>query len=83
MSCSSLLSELAYILQWSLGHQIHMYNKNIIFTLQQNRFDMCCCVKTEPEEDTDESVGVLFRIFKNHYAPFLLKEWVRPIVVRS
>ncbi|XP_053185767.1 NPC intracellular cholesterol transporter 1 [Scomber japonicus] len=45
-----------------------------------NRFDICCCVKL-PEGQEAKTDGFLFRFFKKIYAPFILKEWVRPIVV--
>ncbi|XP_041848223.1 NPC intracellular cholesterol transporter 1 [Melanotaenia boesemani] len=45
-----------------------------------NRFDICCCVKL-PEGQEVKTHGFLFRFFKKIYAPFILKEWVRPIVV--
>uniref|UniRef100_A0A8C8JNR2 SSD domain-containing protein n=1 Tax=Oncorhynchus tshawytscha TaxID=74940 RepID=A0A8C8JNR2_ONCTS len=47
-----------------------------------NRLDIVCCVKLPvgQEEKTD---GFLFHFFKKVYAPFILKEWVRPIVVSA
>ncbi|XP_072220630.1 NPC intracellular cholesterol transporter 1 [Leuresthes tenuis] len=45
-----------------------------------NRFDICCCVKL-PEGQEVKTQGFLFRFFKKVYAPFILKEWVRPIIV--
>ncbi|XP_038157542.1 NPC intracellular cholesterol transporter 1 [Cyprinodon tularosa] len=45
-----------------------------------NRLDICCCVKL-PERQEVKTEGFLFRFFKKVYAPFILKEWVRPIVV--
>ncbi|XP_072296982.1 NPC intracellular cholesterol transporter 1 [Eucyclogobius newberryi] len=45
-----------------------------------NRLDMCCCVKL-PEGQETKTEGCLFRFFKKVYAPFVLSEWVRPIVV--
>uniref|UniRef100_A0A8C7IBG8 Niemann-Pick disease, type C1 n=1 Tax=Oncorhynchus kisutch TaxID=8019 RepID=A0A8C7IBG8_ONCKI len=47
-----------------------------------NRLDIVCCVKLPvgQEERTD---GFLFHFFKKVYAPFILKEWVRPIVVSA
>ncbi|XP_028988073.1 NPC intracellular cholesterol transporter 1 [Betta splendens] len=45
-----------------------------------NRFDIMCCVKL-PEGQETKTDGLLFRFFKKVYAPFILKEWVRPIVV--
>ncbi|KAM9439657.1 NPC intracellular cholesterol transporter 1 [Clarias gariepinus] len=47
---------------------------------ERNRLDILCCFKLPegPEENTD---SILFRFFKRFYAPFLLKDWVRPLVV--
>uniref|UniRef100_A0AAY5ECK4 SSD domain-containing protein n=1 Tax=Electrophorus electricus TaxID=8005 RepID=A0AAY5ECK4_ELEEL len=47
---------------------------------ERNRLDILCCVKLSDasEEKTD---GVLFYFFKKMYAPFVLKDWVRPLVV--
>uniref|UniRef100_A0A665VH95 SSD domain-containing protein n=1 Tax=Echeneis naucrates TaxID=173247 RepID=A0A665VH95_ECHNA len=45
-----------------------------------NRFDIVCCVKL-PEVQETKTDGFLFRFFKKVYAPFILKEWVRPIIV--
>ncbi|XP_034038558.1 NPC intracellular cholesterol transporter 1 [Thalassophryne amazonica] len=45
-----------------------------------NRLDILCCLKLSSgqQEKTD---GCLFRFFKKIYAPFILKEWVRAIIV--
>ncbi|XP_047225004.1 NPC intracellular cholesterol transporter 1 [Girardinichthys multiradiatus] len=45
-----------------------------------NRLDICCCVKL-PERREVKTEGLLFRFFKKVYSPFILKEWVRPIIV--
>ncbi|MEQ2315140.1 NPC intracellular cholesterol transporter 1 [Ameca splendens] len=45
-----------------------------------NRLDICCCVKL-PEHQEVKTEGLLFRFFKKVYSPFILKEWVRPIIV--
>ncbi|XP_062285377.1 NPC intracellular cholesterol transporter 1 [Scomber scombrus] len=45
-----------------------------------NRFDICCCVKLQEGQEA-KTDGFLFRFFKKIYAPFILKDWVRPIVV--
>ncbi|KAM9845012.1 NPC intracellular cholesterol transporter 1 [Aulostomus maculatus] len=45
-----------------------------------NRLDIICCVKL-PEGQETKTDSLLFRFFKKIYAPFVLKEWVRPIVV--
>ncbi|XP_043921296.1 NPC intracellular cholesterol transporter 1 isoform X2 [Protopterus annectens] len=47
---------------------------------ESNRIDILCCIKqsTEEQKNTD---GCLFKFFKYIYAPFVLKNWVRPIVI--
>uniref|UniRef100_A0A8C4F4B2 Niemann-Pick disease, type C1 n=1 Tax=Dicentrarchus labrax TaxID=13489 RepID=A0A8C4F4B2_DICLA len=45
-----------------------------------NRLDIICCVKL-PEGQEAKTESFLFRFFKKVYAPFILKEWVRPIIV--
>ncbi|KAI1902029.1 hypothetical protein AGOR_G00040500 [Albula goreensis] len=47
---------------------------------EANRLDIVCCV-TLPEGQEQKTEGCLFHFFKKIYAPFVLKEWVRPIVV--
>uniref|UniRef100_A0A8C1HIN0 Niemann-Pick disease, type C1 n=1 Tax=Cyprinus carpio carpio TaxID=630221 RepID=A0A8C1HIN0_CYPCA len=47
---------------------------------EANRPDILCCVKLS-EGQQGKSEGCLFRFFKKIYAPFILKDWVRPLVV--
>ncbi|CAL8345138.1 unnamed protein product [Merluccius merluccius] len=47
---------------------------------EKNRLDILFCVKL-PEGHEEKTDGWLFRFFKKIYAPFIMKEWVRPIVV--
>ncbi|XP_073710084.1 NPC intracellular cholesterol transporter 1 [Misgurnus anguillicaudatus] len=47
---------------------------------EANRVDILCCVKL-PERQQAKSEGCLFLFFKKIYAPFILKDWVRPLVV--
>ncbi|XP_067833782.1 NPC intracellular cholesterol transporter 1 [Heptranchias perlo] len=47
---------------------------------ESNRMDIMCCVKQE-KVDTGHSEELLFKCFKHIYAPFLLTNWVRPIVI--
>ncbi|XP_023671417.1 NPC intracellular cholesterol transporter 1 [Paramormyrops kingsleyae] len=47
---------------------------------ESNRLDIMCCIKL-PEGQEGKTDGFLFRFFKKIYAPFILKDWVRPIVV--
>lgn len=45
-----------------------------------NRLDVLCCVKLADSEELKRD-SFLFSFFKKVYAPFILKEWVRPIIV--
>lgn len=45
-----------------------------------NRLDIICCVKL-PEGQEVKTDGFLFWFFKKVYAPYILKEWVRPVVI--
>uniref|UniRef100_A0A4W3IQ26 Niemann-Pick disease, type C1 n=1 Tax=Callorhinchus milii TaxID=7868 RepID=A0A4W3IQ26_CALMI len=47
---------------------------------ESNRLDIFCCAK-QKSINTDHSDGFLFRFFKHIYAPFLLNDWVRLIVM--
>ncbi|XP_037131610.1 NPC intracellular cholesterol transporter 1 isoform X1 [Syngnathus acus] len=47
---------------------------------EANRLDIICCVKL-PEGQETKTDSILFGFFKKFYAPFILKEWVRPIIV--
>uniref|UniRef100_A0A8C1N4A8 Niemann-Pick disease, type C1 n=1 Tax=Cyprinus carpio TaxID=7962 RepID=A0A8C1N4A8_CYPCA len=47
---------------------------------EANRPDILCCVKLSEGQQV-KSEGCLFRFFKKIYAPFILKDWVRPLVV--
>ncbi|KAM6989564.1 NPC intracellular cholesterol transporter 1 [Tautogolabrus adspersus] len=47
---------------------------------EENRLDILCCVKL-PEGQEAKTDSFLFRFFKKVFAPFILKEWVRPIIV--
>lgn len=51
-----------------------------MFFPQANRTDILCCVKLS-DGPQEKSEGCLFRFFKKIYAPFILKDWVRPLVV--
>ncbi|XP_053105399.1 NPC intracellular cholesterol transporter 1 [Hemicordylus capensis] len=49
---------------------------------EKNRYDILCCVKGGEEiSNVQHSESVLFLFFKDIYSPFLLKDWVRPIVI--
>uniref|UniRef100_A0A8C9VC67 Niemann-Pick disease, type C1 n=1 Tax=Scleropages formosus TaxID=113540 RepID=A0A8C9VC67_SCLFO len=47
---------------------------------ESNRLDILCCVKLQESQES-RTEGFLFRFFRQTYAPFILKEWVRPLVV--
>ncbi|XP_011312256.1 Niemann-Pick C1 protein isoform X2 [Fopius arisanus] len=43
-----------------------------------NRFDICCWIRGSKKDSGEEFVdGVLYKIFKLAYVPFLLHKWVR------
>ena len=44
------------------------------------RWDILCCVRGS-KKDRENSEGMLYRLFKHLYAPFLLKKWVRAAVI--
>ncbi|XP_077208713.1 NPC intracellular cholesterol transporter 1 [Paroedura picta] len=49
---------------------------------EKNQLDILCCIKGDEELGSmQHSESVLFQFFKNIYSPFLLKDWMRPIVV--
>ncbi|XP_062844133.1 NPC intracellular cholesterol transporter 1 [Trichomycterus rosablanca] len=47
---------------------------------EKNRMDILCCIKLPDGQET-KSDSALFRFFHKVYAPFLMKDWVRPLVV--
>ncbi|XP_045383506.1 NPC intracellular cholesterol transporter 1 isoform X3 [Lemur catta] len=49
---------------------------------EKNRLDILCCLRgAEDGTGVQASESCLFRFFKHSYAPLLLKEWMRPIVI--
>ena len=59
--------------------------KLCLYFNQANRLDMCCFVKLGNQKSGDklkDSEGFLYKIVRDVYSHLLLKEWVRPIVVR-
>ncbi|XP_034945792.1 NPC intracellular cholesterol transporter 1 isoform X2 [Chelonus insularis] len=52
-------------------------------TIRQNsnRFDICCWFRGTKKDASEEVDGILYKIFKIMYAPFLLKKWVRAAVM--
>ncbi|KAM4687373.1 NPC intracellular cholesterol transporter 1 [Discoglossus pictus] len=49
---------------------------------EKNRLDVLCCVPgCRRTRGTEKSHSYLFLFFKKLYAPFLMKDWIRPIVV--
>uniref|UniRef100_A0A670Y8Z2 NPC intracellular cholesterol transporter 1 n=1 Tax=Pseudonaja textilis TaxID=8673 RepID=A0A670Y8Z2_PSETE len=48
---------------------------------ENNRCDVLCCIKGREEISSfHHSKSMLFQFFKNIYSPFLLKDWMRPII---
>ncbi|KAM7224662.1 hypothetical protein CapIbe_024252, partial [Capra ibex] len=51
---------------------------------EKNQLDVLCCVKGAADDTgVQASESCLFRFFRNSYAPLLLKDWMRPLVVRA
>ena len=56
---------------------------------ENNRYDILCCVRASKKDiagsssdpDSNSGEGFLYKVFKHLYAPFLMKKWVRPLVV--
>ncbi|XP_012870343.1 PREDICTED: Niemann-Pick C1 protein [Dipodomys ordii] len=49
---------------------------------EKNQLDILCCVRGAADgRSVQASDSFLFRFFKNSYSPFLLKDWMRPIVI--
>ncbi|KAK7091360.1 NPC intracellular cholesterol transporter 1-like [Littorina saxatilis] len=49
--------------------------------METNRLDLCCCVKPGSKDKPDKQEGLLYTFVKDVYSHFLMKEWVRPIVM--
>ncbi|XP_046362428.2 NPC intracellular cholesterol transporter 1-like [Haliotis rufescens] len=48
---------------------------------EKNHFDCCCCVKMRNAEKEEKREGLLYTFVKDYYSHFIMKEWVRPIVM--
>ncbi|NXP82275.1 NPC1 protein, partial [Ramphastos sulfuratus] len=49
---------------------------------ERNRLDILCCIQSGHDASAAQrSHSCLFLFFKNLYAPYLLRDWMRPIVV--
>lgn len=47
---------------------------------EDNRFDVCCCIRrSKVEKDSD--TRFLHKVFETTYAPFLMRPWVRAVVI--
>ncbi|XP_070533114.1 NPC intracellular cholesterol transporter 1-like [Ptychodera flava] len=47
---------------------------------ESGRLDVCCCVPTAKKEPVPKEDGILYSFMTKYYAPFLMKNWLRPIV---
>lgn len=64
-----------------MSHIFGLLREMVLFLfLKDNRLDIVCCVKLQDREEVKKD-SFLFLFFKKIYAPFLLKDWVRPFVV--
>lgn len=47
---------------------------------EDNRYDVCCCIR-QSKKDKEPEARFLHRLFESTYAPFLMRPWVRAVVV--
>ncbi|XP_045599386.1 NPC intracellular cholesterol transporter 1 [Procambarus clarkii] len=47
---------------------------------EDNRFDVCCCIR-QSKVEKDSETRFLHKVFETTYAPFLMRPWVRAVVV--
>lgn len=47
---------------------------------EDNRFDVCCCIRQNKVEKDPDS-RFLHKLFETTYAPFLMRPWVRAVVI--
>ncbi|XP_064480118.1 NPC intracellular cholesterol transporter 1-like isoform X2 [Ornithodoros turicata] len=57
-----------------------------LFTLdtvrqENNRLDLCCCIRASKKSQQSENSSLLYKFFKKVYAPFLLGNRVRVVVM--
>ncbi|CAF1303346.1 unnamed protein product [Rotaria magnacalcarata] len=64
------------------GHYCwRLFRKNSVNT-NNNSLETSDTTETETNEDnSNENDGLLYRIFKDYYAPFVMNDYVRPIVI--
>ena len=48
---------------------------------QSNQMDLLCCIKQKDNDAPREQESLLYQFMKKFYAPFLLSDIVRPVVV--
>ncbi|KAL8625091.1 hypothetical protein ACOMHN_030726 [Nucella lapillus] len=49
--------------------------------MEKSRLDFCCCVPAHSQEKPSKQDGILYTLVKDIYSHWLMKEWVRPIVM--
>ncbi|XP_042239524.1 NPC intracellular cholesterol transporter 1-like [Homarus americanus] len=47
---------------------------------EDNRFDVCCCIR-QSKVQRDSDTRFLHKVFETTYAPFLMRPWVRAVVI--
>jgi Niemann-Pick C1 protein len=47
---------------------------------EHRRFDILCCLKGDKNEESSGD-GMIYNFFKHYYGPFLMKKWVRALVM--
>uniref|UniRef100_T1J3J1 SSD domain-containing protein n=1 Tax=Strigamia maritima TaxID=126957 RepID=T1J3J1_STRMM len=48
---------------------------------ENNRLDLCCCIQGSKKDSMNRNNGLMYKLFKNVYAPFLMRPMVRVVVV--
>ncbi|XP_033115391.1 NPC intracellular cholesterol transporter 1-like [Anneissia japonica] len=48
---------------------------------ESNRYDICCFIRDKKNEPPKRELGFLQQFMASHYAPFIVKKWVRLVVM--
>ncbi|XP_071957637.1 NPC intracellular cholesterol transporter 1-like [Antedon mediterranea] len=48
---------------------------------ESNRYDICCFVRDKNNEKPKTDLGFVQQFMASHYAPFIVKKWVRPFII--
>ncbi|KAG1714143.1 NPC intracellular cholesterol transporter 1 [Nymphon striatum] len=59
---------------------LHLESEEIM-RIEANRFDVICCIKNQKEDSVSKEESSLYSFFKEKYAPFLMNNVVRALVM--